>query len=576
LWGAERISAFHIVHATRYATEKEQQRALFEQAGAADRLGPGAEVGMSRAPTATISAYIANSSATAGHQRWPPIRTEKLGGGDRTRHEWYVRSSVLEHRQNRRELLRRSKLFTPSQEEAILKSGLVPVAEDELLENELSAFAFYGASRLPAVFTGPGQSFWPQEMVADVKEATGGLFLVDRYYQEVISPLRLREAPAPVATAPVVPSAALELFQKYGVSDPRTQPWWRTYENVRAWISSGRTPLYLEHGLPTAADADGKTLREALSRFPVRATARARYWDVPLFAVTTRADLHSLVDSVRAMAPNRPLLFRGQNDHFTVKRDPWVNRVLYGREDVDELSLTTTASRAGSFDFDAFLPWFQLDLQGLLYVDVPQSAFGSIRKDPEGTLHYDDQAVAGRRQGWERAGFGWEVTAMAIAQHYGIPTYGLDLTSDLDVAVWMAQYATRFYDADGESRCWPTPVDRAKARPIVYAISSISGETDLRPHELPGLTSLRQQRQGAHLHFGGWGFHTNLCAEEVLAGFFLESEIEMPHAVEWMYPRPQEDALFGRLLELRTTKTARGLGWGYDRIIDWREPGLRS
>lgn len=576
LWGAERISAFHIVHATRFASDQEQQRTLHQAAGMADRFEGGAEVGVSRVPTATISAYLANSSATAGVDRWPPVRSDRKHTKHRERHDWYVRFSLFEKQQDRRALLQRTKLFTPTQENAILGSGLVPISEEELLGNELSAFAFYGASRLPAVYTGPGQFFWPQEIIADVKEAANGVFLVDRYYQEIISPARFREPSGAPAAAPAMPPKALEIFRELGLSDPRQEPWWRTYEPVLAWSASGKTPLYLAEGLPTGADPEGRPIRDALSRFPMRATARVRYWDVPIFGVTTRAELVHLVEAIRALTPNQPLLFRGQNDHFTVKRDRWINRVLYGREDVAELSLTTTASRAGSFDFDAFLPWFQLDLQGLLYADLPPDAFRSVQKDDEGTLRYANEAVATRRRAWERAGFGWEVTAMAIAQHYGIPTYGLDLTSDLDVALWMAQCIARPYTVDGQSRCWLEPVDRACARPIIYLVSSISEETDLRPHELPGLASLRQQRQSAHLHFGGWGFHMNLCAEEVVAGVFLEAVIPTSHTVGWMYPQPEEDVLFGRLLALRDAKAARGLGWGYDRIIDWRDPELRS
>lgn len=576
LWGAERISAFQIVHATRFATDRETQRVLLEQAGAADRLMAGAEVGVSRVPTATMSAYLANSSAAAGVGRWPPVRPERTHTKDRERHDWYVRFSVLEQQQDRRALLRRTKLFTPAQETAILGSGLVPIAEEELLGNELSAFAFHGASRLPAVYTGPGQFFWPQEIIADVKKAARGVFLVDRCYQEIISPARFREPSGAPSAAPPMPPKALEIFRELGLSDPRKETWWRAYEPVLAWSASGKTPLYLQEGFPTAADVDGRPLRDALSNFPVRSAMRARYWDIPIFGVSTRAELERLGEAVRAITPERPLLFRGQNEHFTVKRDRWVNRVLYGREDVAELSLTTTASRAGSFDFDAFLPWFQLDLQGLVYSDLPPDAFRSVQKDDEGTLHYASEAVATRRRAWEGAGFGWEVTAMAIAQHYGVPTYGLDLTSDLDVALWMAQYAASPYTVDGQPRCWLKPVDRASAHPIIYFVSSISKDTDLRPHELPGLASLRQQRQSAHLHFGGWGFHTNLCAEEVVAGVFLEAEIPAPQAVGWMYPRPEEDPLFECLLALRDAKAARGLGWGYDRIIDWRDPGLRS
>jgi hypothetical protein len=428
LWGAERISAFQIVHATRFAADREQQRALYAQAGAADRLDVGAEIGVSRVPTATISAYLANSSTAAGLDRWPPVRSERKQTKRRKGRDWYVRLSVFEQQQDRRALLRRTKLFTHAQENAILGSGLVPIAEEELLGNELSALAFYGASRLPAVYTGPGQFFWPQEIVAEMKEAASGVFLVDRYYQEIISPARFREPSGAPSAAPPMPTKALEIFRELGLSDPRQEPWWRTYEPVLAWSASGKTPLYLPEGLPTAADANGRPIRDALSRFPVRAATRARYWDVPIFGVSTRAELERLVETVRALTPERPLLFRGQNEHFTVKRDRWVNRVMYGREDVAELSLTTTASRAGSFDFDAFLPWFQLDLQGLVYADLPPDAFRAVRKDDEGTLHYANEAVATRRHAWERAGFGWEVTAMAIAQHYGVPTYGLVVT----------------------------------------------------------------------------------------------------------------------------------------------------
>lgn len=165
---------------------------------------------------------------------------------------------------------------------------------------------------------------------------------------------------------------------------------------------------------------------------------------------------------------------------------------------------------------------------------------------------------------------------MGIAQHYGIPTNGLDLTSDLAVAIWFATsvYLSRNFNGEG-TLSWFHPLKPGAERPVIYVIAAdLNPASEVPIPTLAGLRSLRAERQSAHLHFGGWGMHTNLCATETIAAVFLSPECVAQTTQRWMdveglFPSEQEDRLYNDLLALRQAASTICQPWGFDRVLNY-------
>lgn len=251
-----------------------------------------------------------------------------------------------------------------------------------------------------------------------------------------------------------------------------------------------------------------------------------------------------------------------------------MNQYLYGVDIADELSLSTTASRA-SFEFDEFPPRFQQDLQGLLYADIAKDRFAQVKRDAYGISHFVDPQIDDRHAQW-RAAFQtmtWDVFAAGLAQHYGIPTDGLDLTETIDTAVWMALMERRSRMVGGHLRAWYQPRSAFDQLPVVYLFAVEDpppGSLADFGKQFPSLRSIRQECQRAHLHFGGWGLHTSLCAEEALAAVFLSHRMKVQLAKpEDVFSGPKNDHLFGRLLKLRNHRLSAGSVWGWASIAEY-------
>jgi hypothetical protein len=516
----ERICLFQSANATRYLNELRKQRSWFK-----GREFNIIEVGISRSPSATITAYLARASVLAGQDRWMGHRNvaavKAANETSPAEENWMIRWRKLEKRRDRKALIKRIGRHSNQDVDQLYRSGFLGFEAEELFRDDLYSFAMEGTSKLPRVYTSPQQYYYPQSLMHKSLEPAAGPFLVDKYYQEIISP---------------------------------------------ADLTGG--PLYGMEGLPTCVTEEGAPMWEALGKFKLRNWVRAKYWKIPVLEVENNEEVGEVVEILSKLVPDSDLLFRGQIDHYTINREPAIKKFLYGDPNVNELSLTTTASRA-DFDFDHFIGRFQLDLQGLIYADLDVNRFSLFEKDEEAILIFSDPEIKQRYRHWKEAAYGWEVYVMSIAQHYGIPTYGLDLTSDENVAIWMALNKVYSHNVNGKTCFWCHPIDRSKHRPVVYLVSTVNPDTDLKRYETPALRSVRQERQSAHLHFGGWGLHTNLCAEEVIAALLLGPNVKSNLHTRDMYPDVDEDNLYRLLLELRAQNQREDLRWGYERIVRW-------
>ncbi|MFX1689712.1 FRG domain-containing protein [Paraburkholderia sp. A2RI-6] len=310
--------------------------------------------------------------------------------------------------------------------------------------------------------------------------------------------------------------------------------------------------------------------------------ARAKRKIIPQIAVNSMDELEVVIERVRASLPEKDIYFRGQGRHHSVMRSSAANQLLYGHDNPNELSLPTAASRH-SFDYDTFDAAFQMHLQGMLFSGADTSKFASLRKNWSHWSVYPpctDPGLEETSEKWFKLfySYEWDLLSMALAQHYGIPTHGLDITNDVNVAVWFALNRWYKYTHAGQEYCWYQPLERkVKAdlgeHPVIYVMATPRDlKRDLDQIEFTRIPALRPERQSAFLHYGGWGLHSNLCAEDAVVAVHLSEVFSAPpmKSVDWYFPNEQEDRFYAELLKLKRDAMAAGLEYGFKEIAEYR------
>lgn len=522
---ARHIWTFQTLIARQARSDDDRQRAIMSE----HHGGSMVPFSIVRAHSPTLGAYAARAYVKAGYHRLNARNREDLYARVNKglqENEWTVRSSAFRARADRRALILRTGCFSETAAEELLAGQIIGITEEEFVRNDLHGLLLEGLSKQPRTYFSDRSYVYFDPLLYEIPEAANGVLLTDSCYGTTFSP------------------------------------------SARA--------LYGE-GVPTQG-VGGTSIEEGLDDFAIVGYARAALHRIPCIEAPSMGDLIDAVGAIERVAAG-PLLFRGQVNHFTVNRPASVNEILYGQADVDELSLMTASSRA-RFDWDHFHYRFQLQSQGLLYADLPADRFESHDVDPEGTLRFDNVEVQRRYSSWDRQPFQFEQACMGVAQHYGVPTDGLDLTSDLAIALW---FATSTYQSwvsqEGGPAAWYTPLDPVAGRPVIYVIcADLSIESATPIATLGGLRSLRAERQSAHLHYGGWGMHTNLCATETIAAIFLSPECVAQATKQWieveeLFPDEKNDRLYGDLLALRSAAERIDQRWGFDRIVRYTRPG---
>ena len=166
----------------------------------------------------------------------------------------------------------------------------------------------------------------------------------------------------------------------------------------------------------------------------------------------------------------------------------------------------------------------------------------------------------------------WDLMVMGIAQHYGMPTHGLDITNELYVAEWFATNEWFEYKEGDEGYCWYKPRIAGNHKsindlPVIYVVTADNHlKRDLDQIEYIGLNALRPVRQKAYLHYGGWGLHSNICAQDVVAALFLDPDYTPNNdfTTEFLFPTEGEDTVYRALLEAkRQMKELGRTNYGY-------------
>jgi hypothetical protein len=264
---------------------------------------------------------------------------------------------------------------------------------------------------------------------------------------------------------------------------------------------------------------------------------RCKHYCAPVLEVGSLAEIRELI--ARIPIYEEPVLFlRGQPRMFTLRRTAGVRRLLFADSCAVEPSLTTSAARRDPFDYDLMHFGLRYFLE-LKLLAGPHSA--------------DDWSAALASPTCEL-----DFALMALAQHYGLPSHGLDITTSPEVAVW---FATNLLDIDGDGRAaylamsaadWP---EQADDWPVVFVhqvvTHSLRGSLhDCHALDAFGFGALRPERQSARFFLGGHSDHQNRIAESVVCVLRLKpGDYSTGLSFDQLFPSPEEDAGYRVMLE---------------------------
>lgn len=278
----------------------------------------------------------------------------------------------------------------------------------------------------------------------------------------------------------------------------------------------GKTNIFL----PSPIDhlARGKFLRVPFRR-------------VPVIDVTSVDDLLTFARQIVSGDKSIQLRWRGQNKEFYLNRPDDELMRLFGSTEVAEPSLVPSAARS-KLEFTEIFPSWSAILD--LFITDRSSEGLSLTEANN-----------------FRSNYHYRLWAFATAQHYGLPSVGLDVTTDLWTAILFALHEFRFDKAAGVTR-----VARVAdtAQPVVYAMGGFEydlfDDKVLAPEPLQGE---RPKAQNAHFFGTGWGMATNKAAERIFVALRLlnHTKWRLFKDVDALFPKPDNDPLLAFLLRAR-------------------------
>lgn len=221
------------------------------------------------------------------------------------------------------------------------------------------------------------------------------------------------------------------------------------------------------------------------------------------------------------------LLFRGQTTEYFLNRSGRLMKKLYGDEQAKEPSLASYALRTGKNFEDFYVEWSEL-IQSYLYFMLG--------------------AKECRRYLEHKGGFEFYYLCLAIAQHYGLPTYGLDASPSLSTALFFALY--EFKEKDEGQRIFQY-VKKKSGESVLYVFKGEPGERfayeDLTNslHDIEKTIFPRPFLQKACFLHTGWGNSRNACAcDMVLAINFDVKNINFDKLNALLQHKVKDKALY--------------------------------
>lgn len=277
-----------------------------------------------------------------------------------------------------------------------------------------------------------------------------------------------------------------------------------------------------------------------VERYGTGAFLRVPYRRIPIIEVDSVEKLLAIARGARSEDDAIQGMWRGQNTEHYIIRSEQDRLRLYGEPDVLEPSLLPSASRAGVYFPHIFEAW-----AGLL------DLFMGERIDEMSRIYRS----AGNRFQLEherfRSGYNYRLWGLATAQHYGLPSVGLDLTTNIEVALFFALHR---FSALTDGAVEIKRVDN-DAKPVIYGLGGFEydllDDAALSP---PWLQVKRPKAQHAHFYCTAWGHSSNKAAERIYVALRLVNHARWRCRIglDELFPNAHQDEFLDFLMRKKS------------------------
>jgi hypothetical protein len=278
-----------------------------------------------------------------------------------------------------------------------------------------------------------------------------------------------------------------------------------------------------------------------LDQWADRGFLRVPFARIPRIAADSVSKIEECIGRVSRAAPEGSrILLRGQCREFQIGRSASALSELYGSPTAIEPSLVPSGSRSGLNVDDIMPAWC-----GLLQWDMDVAPIFFNRPLTQDDLHSWITNYQFRR------------FALGMAQHYGLPSNGLDVTDKLGIALFFANYQFELLDTASGTATYRRKEDWSSPS-VIYVICMPSSGHSMEFEKSAPITNLvsaiRPTRQSAHFLHRGWGMARNDAARWIVAAIYLEQDIgtKLPSSSE-LFPVAKADP-FAALLEAAKSK----------------------
>lgn len=269
---------------------------------------------------------------------------------------------------------------------------------------------------------------------------------------------------------------------------------------------------------------------------------RVPYRRIPVFSAKDMKAITEAIDEMRRTNPGYQVLLRGQTKTYLVQRPKEESMHFYGEETVKEPSFLPSHLR------NKFDPYFLKCMW--------QSQAAILLND----IAYDLGPSFAATVSEFRSSPYFVFFSLGIAQHYGMPSVGLDLTDSLDVACW---FATHRITTSPSGRAQTALVDfGSDAAPTVFVFrcpkDAVFDYALAKPKDIP---TGRPDRQSAWFGHVGWGLSLNQLASYLMCGFRLDQEIVAdvdPALDRNLFPYGDDDQILTHFLKMRAMEKYEG------------------
>lgn len=263
---------------------------------------------------------------------------------------------------------------------------------------------------------------------------------------------------------------------------------------------------------------------------PVVDVIHVPYRKIPVYKANSLGDIAPHLEKFASYSPNHTILLRGQNTFYQLQReDPKELIQLYYNTGVKEPSFLPSMTRRTLNYYDTVSVWHNIAAMLLQRL-----------KDNHPTI---DEGI--------RLSERFHLFSLAVAQHYGLPSVGLDLTDDLAVALWFALYEAT-YSSTEPVKAELIPADCNTANIYVFRCDK---RTYFKFEDVVGDIGInRPSAQHAYFNHCGWGMQRNQMALQLMCAFRVNQAMakELPSDfIRTIFPRIEDDEVLRVLLDIK-------------------------